>query len=128
MNKDHQAEVVLYARHFVGLARTDAATITAIDAKGMHLSVTVQDDRAGGPRAAYVPFAKPLASAAEARAALTSMAQVAGAALGVPVKSEEELAVLKLDPVLDEKYGLARAEMGSKANLSGTVKKYDAHL
>lgn len=36
--------------------------------------------------------------------------------------------MLKLDPLTDEKYGLARAEMGSKASLGGTVKKYDAHL
>ena len=34
MNKDHQAEVVLYARHFAGLKLANAATITAIDAEG----------------------------------------------------------------------------------------------
>jgi hypothetical protein len=91
----------------------------------MHLSVTVQNDTTA-PRDAYIAFDRPIKDASDARAALTAMAQVAGNALGVP--TEEEAAVLKLDAVTDEKYGLARAEMGSKGNLAGTVKKYDAHL
>ena len=93
----------------------------------MHLSVTVQNDTTA-PRAVRVPFDRPVKDAADARAALTAMAQAAGNALGLPVKTEEEVAVLKLDALTDEKYGLARAEMGSKASLAGTVKKYDAHL
>jgi hypothetical protein len=34
MNKDHQTEVVLYARHFAGLKLANAASITAIDEQG----------------------------------------------------------------------------------------------
>ena len=59
---------------------------------------------------------------------LVYMAQEAGRALGVPIKSEAEAEIAKLDPLTDTKYGLAREEMNSKKCLAGSVKKYDTHI
>jgi (2Fe-2S) ferredoxin/small nuclear ribonucleoprotein (snRNP)-like protein len=58
------------------------------------------------------------------------MAEEAGKALGIALKTEETDAEMlaKLDPLTDTKFGLARVEMGSKKCLAGTVKKYDTHL
>lgn len=67
----------------------------------MHLSVLQTGSTA--PRIAYVRFDRPVTDAASARAALAAMAQTAANALGMPPTTEEDAAVLKLDPQTDEK-------------------------
>ncbi len=129
MNKDHGEHLVLYAKHYGGLAQATAASIVSIDHAGMEVSVTVSSSPT--PRTVRIDFPQgPLQDAKEARAVLVAMAQEAGQALGVAVKSEEsdEEMLAKLDPLTDTKFGLGRAELGSKGCLAGTVKKYDTHL
>eukprot|EP00624_Nannochloropsis_granulata_P000645 evm.model.NODE_12477_length_18556_cov_29.284437.6 len=129
MNTDHGAHLVLYAKHFAGLATATAASILSIDTAGMDLSVILPS--ASTPRLVRISFPQgPLASAKDARTVLVSMADEAGKALGVAVKTEETEAEMlaKLDPLTDTKFGLGRMEMGSKKCLAGTVKKYDTHV
>lgn len=129
MNTDHGAHLVLYAKHYAGLAAATTARTISIDSAGMDLSVTLSSSST--PRLIRVSFPKgPLTSPKDARVVLVAMAEEAGKALGVAVKTEETDAEMlaRLDPLTDTKFGLGRGEMGSKKCLAGTVKKYDTHL
>lgn len=129
MNTDHRPHLVLYAKHFAGLASATAASILSIDTAGMDLSVILPSSST--PRLVRISFPQGLlTSPIDARTVLVSMADEAGRALGVAVKIEESDAEIlaKLDPLTDTKFGLGRMEMGSKECLAGTVKKYDTHV
>ena len=129
MNIDHGAHLVLYAKHYAGLTAATAASIISIDSAGMDLSVSLSSTTT--PRLVRVSFPQgPLASPKDARVVLAAMAEEAGKALGVSVKTEEAEAEMlaKLDPLTDTQFGLDRVEMGSKKCLAGTVKKYDTHV
>lgn len=126
MNKDHGAQLVLYSKHYAGLASTIAATLTYIDSTGVELSVTLSSSNA--PRRIYIAFPHgSLPSVHDARPVLVAMAETAAQALGSEVKAGES-DENKSDPLTDTEHGFARAEMGSKKCLAGTVKKYDTHM
>lgn len=78
MNEDHEDALVAYARAFTRATEAEQAVMTAIDRYGFEMSVTTPS----GPRPARIAFATPIATPAEARAALVALVAEARAALG----------------------------------------------
>ena len=76
MNDDHRDALVAYARAFTRATEAEHAVMTAIDRYGFEMSVTTPN----GPRPARIAFTTPIATPAEARAALVALVREARAA------------------------------------------------
>lgn len=71
MNEDHADAILDYARHLRGVPDAQAARMTHVDAAGFTLEAATP----AGPRQLWLGFDEPIASAADARSALVTLAR-----------------------------------------------------